>query len=92
MSRSLDGMGAACASCSAWYPTIHLASIYPVVVQRHVAADVGQQVRVALLTQHAAQGLAEPTWLGVGLGSGLGLGRTAPRRARLVRVRVRLRV
>jgi hypothetical protein len=31
-----------------------------VVVERHVAANVRQQVRVALLSQHAAQRLAEP--------------------------------
>eukprot|EP00964_Phaeocystis_antarctica_P128739 scaffold92539_cov51-Phaeocystis_antarctica.AAC.2 len=34
-----------------------------VVVQRNIAADVGQQVRVALLPQHAAQRLAEPASL-----------------------------
>ena len=34
-----------------------------VVVERHVAANVGQQVRVALLPQHATQRLAEPARL-----------------------------
>ena len=37
--------------------------VLQVVVQRDIAADVGQQVRVALLPQHAAQSLAQPARL-----------------------------